>query len=69
MGFPLASSMEINAKLGELRNGPGRKGLGDAGWQLIVPLALPIALLLLDPGAYSIDAKRYGRRVIASPTR
>jgi uncharacterized membrane protein YphA (DoxX/SURF4 family) len=31
-----------------------------AGWQLIVPLALPIALLLLGPGAYSIDAKRYG---------
>jgi putative oxidoreductase len=40
-----------------------------AGWQLVVPLALPIAVFLLGPGAYSVDAKRYGRRVINGPAK
>ncbi len=40
-----------------------------AAWPLIVPLALPIVLLFLGPGAYSIDAKRYGRRVISGQKR
>jgi hypothetical protein len=39
------------------------------GWQLVVPLVLPIAVFLLGPGAYSIDAKSYGRRVISGPDR
>jgi hypothetical protein len=39
---------------------------GTEGLSLVVPLALPFALLLLGPGAYSIDAKRYGRRVVTA---
>jgi hypothetical protein len=35
----------------------------------VVPLALPFVLMLLGPGAYSFDAKRYGRRVISGPRR
>ena len=40
-------------------------GFGDLA--LIVPMALPISLFLLGPGAYSVDAKRYGRRIISAP--
>ena len=40
-----------------------------AGWSYLVLLALPVVVLLLGPGAYSLDAKRYGRRVISGPKR
>jgi hypothetical protein len=32
----------------------------------IVSLCLPLVLFLLGPGAFSIDAKRYGRRIIST---
>jgi hypothetical protein len=31
-----------------------------------VSLSLPLVLFLLGPGAFSIDAKRYGRRIIST---
>ena len=40
---------------------------GLTGWSLIVPLILPVVLFFLGPGAYSLDAKRYGRRIISGP--
>ncbi len=37
-----------------------------AGW---VVLGLLLSVLLLGPGAYSLDARRYGRRVLRRPPR
>lgn len=49
----------------QLSGGPGLGGVSE--WQAAFVAAVAVALALLGPGAYSIDAHRYGRRTIDVP--
>ena len=37
---------------------------GDSAFEVVLYLLMTTSMLMLGPGAYSVDAKRFGRRVI-----
>src|SRR5262245_56841783 len=63
LGTPLISAIAAAAAVADILAEPHSPGLG-VGWGLLLDAA---ALGLLGPGAYSVDAKLFGRRVTVLP--
>jgi hypothetical protein len=61
---PIASVISIAI---EVIYWPTSSGL--RGAEQIVHIVLPLALFFLGPGAYSLDARMFGRRLILPPSR
>ncbi|HWY46913.1 MAG TPA: hypothetical protein VNX70_06000 [Bryobacteraceae bacterium] len=65
VGFvtPIVAFMAMAAQLG----GPWDLGVSSTGF-VTISILNGLALMLLGPGAYSLDALRFGRRVVDLPT-
>ena len=60
---PIVALLAVGAQLMKI------SGVFHSGAPCVVTILVTLALAMLGPGAYSIDARRFGRRILVLPPR